>query len=139
MDTQLPGNRDILIQIITAGKNRLVIYQKFGKTQFSRIKSRKIESLHRHHSLIRSQEDFSLGIANGSIEIELGTEQTILPIETAEGFRLRIKDRQSVVCGYPQHALIIFHNALDGIIRQSIIGSKRLHVGLTILIIVIAI
>ena len=33
MDAQPFGNGYIIVQIITAGKHRLVIYQKFGKTQ----------------------------------------------------------------------------------------------------------
>ena len=45
MDTQLSGNRNVFFQIIAAGKDRLVIYQKFGKAQLTRLMHRTVYAL----------------------------------------------------------------------------------------------
>ena len=71
MDTQLSGDGDVFFQIIAAGKNWLVIYQKFGKAQLTRLMHRMVYALHCHHTHIGAQEYLALGIADGSIEIEL--------------------------------------------------------------------
>ena len=139
MDTQLSGNRNVFFQIITAGKDRLVIYQKFGKAQLTRLMHRTVYALYSHHTRIGAQEYFALGIADGSIEIELRTDQTVFTGETAECLGLRIEDRESVIGSYPQHALVILYNTLHDIVGKSVIGGIRLHLSLSVFIAGIAI
>ena len=45
MDTQLSGDGDVFFQIIAAGKDRLVIYQKFGKAQLPCLMNRTVYAL----------------------------------------------------------------------------------------------
>ena len=124
MDADSLSDRDIIIQIIAACKGRLVIYQEFGEAQFAYLMHRRISSHHRHHTSIRTQEYLALCIADGSIKIELGTEQAIILIETGKGLRIRIENRKSVVRSNPQHALVVLHDTLDGIVGQSIAGGE---------------
>ena len=122
MDTQLSGDGDVFFQIIAAGKDRLVIYQKFGKAQLSGLMNRTVYALHCHHTHIGAKEYLALGITDSSIEIELRTDQTVFTGETAECLCLRIEDRESVIGSYPQHALVIFYDTFYDVIGKSVIG-----------------
>ena len=101
MDAQPFGYGNIIVEIIAAGKHRLVIYQKFGKTQSGCIVNCMVHTRNSHQSLIGTQVDLTLGITDGTIEVELRTEQSILTGITAEGLGLRIEDGESIIRGYP--------------------------------------
>ena len=63
--------------------------------------NRMVHTRNRHQSLIGTQVNLTLGITDGTIEIELRTEQSILTGITTEGLGLRIEDGESIICGYP--------------------------------------
>ena len=75
-----------------------------------------VHTRNRHQSLIGTQVNLTLGITDGTIEIELRTEQSILTGITAESLSLRIEDGESIIRGYPQHTLVILYNTLHGIV-----------------------
>ena len=139
MDADSLSDRDIIIQIIATCEGRLVIYQEFGEAQFAYLMHGRVSSHHRHHASIRTQEYLAFRIADGSIEIELGTEQTIILIETGKGLRIRVENRKSVVRSNPQHSLVVLHNTLDGVVGQSIAGGERLYFRFSHLIILVAV
>ena len=116
MDAQPFGNGYIIVQIIAAGKHRLIINQKFGKAQPCCVMNCMVHTRNSHQSLIGTQIDLTLGITNGAIEIELRTEQSVLTGIIAEGLGLRIEDGESIIRGYPQHTLVILYNTLHGIV-----------------------
>ena len=127
MYTQLSGNRNLFFQIIAAGKDRLVIYQKFGKAQLTRLMHRTVYALYSHHTRIGAQEYLALGIADGTIEIELRTDQTVFTGETAECLGLRIEDRESVIGSYPQHTLVVLYNTTSSISLTTLLSTPLIR------------
>ena len=134
MQTNLLGNGDVLVQIVAASEYGLVIYLQARETETLHIVHLAVDAQEAHHTKLRAEVYLALRGTNGSIEIELGTEQTIFLEETAKRLCLRIEDGESILGGYPKHTLIVLHDAHHRIVGQTIGSGIVLDVALAFLV-----
>jgi hypothetical protein len=120
LDIDFFGLCDVTIHKSAIPRLHMSVYPKLGETEIPNIKWSCVDGVHDGQASWGTKGQLAKGGLDGSIEIELGTDEAVLLIIIGEDARWRIEEWQPLFGGNPQDAAFAFHDTPHAIIGQAI-------------------